>query len=47
MPGQWEFQVGPCEGLGIGDELWVARYLLLRVAELFKVTISFEPKKLV
>jgi len=44
MPGQWEFQVGPCTGLEIGDQLWVARYLLQRVAEQFNVTISFEPK---
>lgn len=44
MPGQWEFQVGPCEGIEIGDSLWVARYLLQRVAEDFNVSISFEPK---
>jgi len=44
MPGQWEFQVGPCEGITAGDELWIARYLLQRVAELFDVVISFEPK---
>jgi len=44
MPGQWEFQVGPCEGIDSGDELWVARYILKRVAELFDVVISFDPK---
>ena len=44
MPGQWEFQVGPCLGISIGDELWMARYLLLRTAELFGVTISWHPK---
>ncbi|KAH9077167.1 glutamine synthetase [Lactarius deliciosus] len=33
MPSQWEFQVGPCEGISMGDELWIARYLLIRVAE--------------
>uniref|UniRef100_A0A915MZU4 glutamine synthetase n=1 Tax=Meloidogyne javanica TaxID=6303 RepID=A0A915MZU4_MELJA len=37
MPGQWEFQVGPCEGIDMGDHLWVARYLLHRVAEEFGV----------
>jgi len=47
MPGQWEFQVGPCEGITSGDEMWMARYLLLRVAELFGVTISFDPKPVV
>ena len=44
MPGQWEFQVGPCEGLQMGDDLWMARYLLHRVAELFNVIVDFSPK---
>jgi glutamine synthetase len=44
MPGQWEFQVGPCEGITSGDEMWMARYLLLRCAELFGVTICWDPK---
>ena len=26
MPAQWEFQVGPSEGIEMGDDLWVARY---------------------
>ena len=45
-PGQWEFQVGPCEGIQAGDHLWVARYLLLLVAESYKVGVDFEPKPL-
>jgi len=44
MPAQWEFQVGPTEGIHMGDDLWVARYLLERVAEDFGVVISFDPK---
>lgn len=44
MLGQWEYQVGPCTGIEIGDHLWVSRYLLQRVAEDFYVDISFEPK---
>jgi len=44
MPSQWEFQVGPCEGISIGDELWVARYLLHRVAEEFGIIITLDPK---
>jgi glutamine synthetase len=44
MPGQWEYQVGPVEGIAIGDQLWMSRYLLGRVAEDFNVNISFEPK---
>ncbi|CAG0893476.1 unnamed protein product [Cyprideis torosa] len=44
MPAQWEFQVGPCEGIAMGDDLWMARYLLHRVAEDFGIVISFDPK---
>ena len=41
---QWEFQVGICEGIKMGDDLWMARYLLHRVAEDFGVIVSFDPK---
>lgn len=44
MPGQWEYQVGPCLGIEIGDHMWLSRYLLGRVCESFKVAFSFEPK---
>jgi glutamine synthetase len=44
MPAQWEFQVGPCEGIEMGDHLWVARYILHRVAEDFGVVASLDPK---
>lgn len=44
MPGQWEYQVGPCEGIKMGDELWVARYIMHRVAEDFGVIVSIDPK---
>lgn len=37
MPGQFEFQVGPCEGIEMGDQLWIARFLLHRIAEEFGV----------
>lgn len=43
-PGQWEFQLGTCEGINMGDQLWVARYLLHRVAEQFGVSVTFHPK---
>jgi len=46
MPSQWEFQVGPCEGISMGDELWLARYILNRVAEQWGVKVSFHPKPL-
>lgn len=44
MPGQWEYQVGPCLGIEVADMLWVSRYLLGRVAEDFGVSVSFAPK---
>ena len=43
-PGQWEFQIGPCLGIEEGDHLWMARYLLERVAEKHGVSINIEPK---
>ncbi|GFY69623.1 glutamine synthetase 2 cytoplasmic [Trichonephila inaurata madagascariensis] len=44
MPAQWEFQVGPSEGVRIGDDLWMARFILQRVAEDFGVVVTFDPK---
>ena len=44
MPAQWEFQFGPSKGIAIGDDLWVARFLLTRIAEEYNVKISFDPK---
>lgn len=44
MGGQWEYQVGPCEGISSGDELWMSRYLMLRVCEQFGVNVSWDPK---
>jgi len=43
-PLQWEFQVGPTEGINMGDHLWVARFILHRVCEDFGVVASFDPK---
>ncbi|XP_073016742.1 glutamine synthetase cytosolic isozyme-like [Primulina eburnea] len=44
MPGQWEFQVGPSVGILSGDEVWMARYILERIAEIAGVVVSFDPK---
>lgn len=44
MPGQWEYQVGPCVGIESGDHLVMSRYLMLRVCEDFGVIVSFDPK---
>jgi len=44
MPAQWEFQVGPCEGIDMADQLWLARFLLHRTAEDYGVIASLDPK---
>ncbi len=31
-------------GIDMGDELWMARYLLLRLAELYNIEVTFDPK---
>jgi glutamine synthetase len=41
---QWEFQIGPCEGILAGDQLTVARYLLERIAEKYSAKINYHPK---
>lgn len=45
-PAQWEFQVGPCEGIASGDHLLMARFLLERVAEECGYDICWDPKPL-
>ena len=51
MPGQWEFQLGyrGFEGeetspLAMSDQMWVARYLLNRIAENHDVVVSYDNK---
>lgn len=44
MAGQWEYQVGPCEGIEAGDQMWISRYIMQRVCEDFGVRVSFDPK---
>jgi glutamine synthetase len=44
MPGQWEFQIGAIGPLDMGDELWLARWLLYRIGEEFGVSATLYPK---
>ena len=44
MPGQWEFQVGPLAPLEVADQLWMARWLLYRIAEDYGVAATLDPK---
>lgn len=42
--GQWEFQIGPSQGIAAADQLIIARYLLERIAEKNNATIDYSPK---
>ena len=44
MIGQWEFQVGPLGPLEVADQLWLARWLLYRIAEDFDIAATLDPK---
>jgi len=44
MPGQWEYQIGPCVGIEAGDHMHMSRFLLNRVCEEEGVVCSFDPK---
>jgi len=44
MPGQWEFQVGAVGSPRVADQLVIARWLLMRIAEKHGVTVSFAGK---
>lgn len=44
MPGQQEYQVGPCVGIAAGDQLMMSRYILQRVCEDFQVFCTLHPK---
>ncbi|MDR1678876.1 MAG: glutamine synthetase beta-grasp domain-containing protein [Prevotellaceae bacterium] len=45
-PGQWEFQIFSKGAKLAGDEIWVARYLLERVAEKYGIIVELHPKPL-
>ena len=44
MMGQWEFQIGPASPLDVSDEIWLARWLLYRVAEDYDISATLNPK---
>lgn len=47
MPGQQEYQVGPCVGIDAADQLTASRYILMRVCEDFQVFCTLHPKPMV
>jgi glutamine synthetase len=44
MKGQWEFQMGILGAPAIGDQIWLGRWLLNRIAEDYGVQASFDAK---
>lgn len=44
MPAQWEFQIGPAAPPSIGDQIWLGRWLLYRIAEEYGVSATLDPK---
>ncbi len=44
MIGQWEFQIGPLDPVAVGDHLWMARWLLYRIAEDHDISAHLNPK---
>lgn len=44
MIGQWEFQMGPLDTVEIGDSIWLARWLLYRIAEEYNISATLNPK---
>jgi len=41
---QWEFQIGPLNAFDVSNQLWMARYILIYVAEKYNAIITFHPK---
>ena len=44
MMGQWEFQIGPSGPVEVSDQIWVARWLLYRLAEEWDISATLDPK---
>ncbi len=44
MAGQWEYQIFAKGAKAAGDQIWVARYLLERIAEKFNVVVNLHCK---
>jgi glutamine synthetase len=44
MLGQWEYQIFAKGEKSAADDLWMSRFLLLRIAESYKIKVDFHPK---
>ena len=43
-PNQWEYQIGIVKGIDSAHQLWISRYILLRIAEKYNLKVIFDPK---
>lgn len=44
MPGQWEYQVGICDGIEMADMMVMSRFIIHQVCEDYGVICSMDPK---
>jgi len=44
MLGQWEYQVGAVDPLKVSDDVWVARWIMEKVAAKNGISVSLDPK---
>lgn len=44
MPAQWEFQIGAIGAPRVADELWLARWLLYKIAAKHGISVKLDPK---
>lgn len=44
MLGQWEYQIGPVSALEGSDQLWISRWILERLSEIYGYRIEYHPK---
>ena len=47
MPAQWEFQIGVLEAPRVADHLWLARWVLYKIAAKHSVSVKLDPKPVV
>lgn len=42
FPLQWRYKIGPSVGIQAADDLWVSRYILVRIAEEFGICVTLK-----
>jgi glutamine synthetase len=45
-PSQWEYQIGPLEGIESADQMHIARFILESICEQYDIYIDYSPKPL-